>query len=47
MFEEVKLYGTLINKIKYQNRNIDFSYQMYISYDPNFKKYYLMALGHG
>lgn len=46
MFEEIKLYGTLIKVVKFQTRNTDFSYNSYLSYDHINKKYYLLLLGH-
>ena len=44
MFEEIKLYGTLIKTVKLQ-RNMDFNSSTYLIYDHNYKKFYFMLIG--
>jgi hypothetical protein len=44
MFDDIKLYGTLIKTI-HLSRNSDYSYSTYLTYDHTYKKFYLLLLG--
>lgn len=45
MFEDIKLYGTLLKTIKLQ-RNMDFNYASYLTYDHVYNKFYFLLYGH-
>ena len=44
MFDDIKLYGTLVKTIK-NNKTTDYNHNTYISYDHTYKKFYLLLLG--